>query len=372
MTDSLFASRPTAFVNGERVKQAREFIGITQSEFARKIGVTQAMVAHIEGGFKQPSDEVLAAIAHVAQLPVSYFRKGSLPELPAGWVLYRARAGASRKKLQRCHRHAQLILEIALELAKKVRTIPVRISTSTDSPEEAARRVRKVLGFAGTEPIQHLIRAVEKAGAIVLALPKDEVADAFAVWVNGLPVIALAETPAGDRLRLTVAHELGHLVMHELQTSDAELERQAYRFAAELLVPESAILCDFDKLGVSLQAVAQLKLKWGVSMQALIRRARDLDRITERQYHYLMQQMSARGWRTSEPSNLAITVEKPRLLRRMAELVHGDPIDYTAMAKDFSLKVEFLVALMARYAGAASSTSGDSARVIRFTRNRKV
>jgi hypothetical protein len=56
----------------------------------------------------------------------------------------------------------------------------------------------------------------------------------------------------------------------------------------------------------------------------------------------------------------------------MAELVHGDPIDYTAMAKDFSLKVEFLVALMARYAGAASSTSGDSARVIRFTRNRKV
>lgn len=372
MTDSLFASRPTAFVNGERVKQARELMGMTQSEFARKIGVTQAMVAHVEGGFKQPSEDVLAAIAGVSELPVSYFGRGAVPELPAGWVLYRARAGASRKKLQRCHRQAQLILEVALELAKKVRTIPVRIPTSTDSPEDAARKVRKVLGYAGTEPIPDLIRAVEKAGAIVLALPKDEVADAFAVWVNGIPVIAFAETVAGDRLRLTVAHELGHLVMHALQTSDAELERQAYRFAAELLVPEAAVRRDFDSVGVSLQAVAQLKLKWGVSMQALIRRARDLDRITERQYHYLMQQLSARGWRTSEPSNLAISVEKPRLLRRMAELVYDDPVDYSAMAKDFSLRVEFLVSLMARYSGAASPGSRDKAKVIRFKNNRVV
>lgn len=371
MTDSLFGITPTAFVNGERVKQARELIGLTQSDLARKIGVTQPMVAHIEGGFKQPSEEVLYEIARVTGLPPAFFLKGAVPDLPAGWVLYRARAGASRKKLQRTHRQAQVILELALELSKRVKTIPVRITTSETSPEEAAKSMRRTLGCTSGEPAPHLIRAVEKAGAIVLALPPDEIADAFAVWVNGLPVIASAECSAGDRVRFTVAHELGHLVMHRLKGTDAELERQAYQFAAELLTPSTSILRDFERLGVSLPAFAQLKLRWGVSMQMLIRRARDLELITERQYHYLMQQLSARGWRTSEPSNLAVPVERPRLLRRMAELVYGDPIDYPRMAKDFSLKVEFLVAVMNRYAEPTMGKSRDTAKVIKFARKRQ-
>ena len=370
MSGSLFGTTPTAFVNGERVKQARELIGLTQSELARKVGITQAMIAHVEGGFKQPSDDVLEAIAHAAQLPVSYFKRGALPELPTGSLLFRAKAAGSRKKIQRSYRHAQITLEIAQELSKKVRTIPVRIPTKSYSLEDAAVSTRKALGLGTAEPIPHLIRAVEKAGAIVLALPKDEITDAFAVWVGGLPVLAYAENPAGDRVRFTIAHELGHLVMHTLP-SGGDLERQAHQFAGELLLPKAAICRDFDRLGVSLSSIAQLKLRWGVSMQALIRRARDVEYVTERQYHYFMQQLSARGWRLAEPSNLTIQVERPRLLRRMAELVYGDPIDYSAMAKDFSLKVEFLATLMNRYAEPAANKSGEAAKVIKFTRKKK-
>lgn len=367
MTGSLFGATPTAFVNGERVKQARELIGLTQSELARKVGITQAMVAHVEGGFKQPSDDVLEAIAHAAQLPVSYFKRGAVPELPAGSLLFRAKAAGSRKKIRRSYRHAQITLEIAQELSKKVRTIPIRLPSRASSPEDAAVSTRRVLGLGASEPIPHLIRAVEKAGAIVLVLPKDEITDAFAVWVGGLPVLAYAENAAGDRVRFTVAHELGHLVMHTLPGS-GDLERQAHQFAGELLLPKAAICRDFDRLGVSLSSVAQLKLRWGVSMQALIRRAKDVDHITERQYHYLMQQLSAKGWRTAEPSNLAIPVERPRLLRKMAELVYGDPIDYVLMGKEFSLKVEFLATLMNRYAESARTKSAEVGKVIKFAR----
>jgi Zn-dependent peptidase ImmA (M78 family)/DNA-binding XRE family transcriptional regulator len=369
MTGSLFGTTPTAFVNGERVKQARELIGLTQSELARKVGITQAMVAHVEGGFKQPSDEVLEAIARTAQLPVSYFRKGAVPELPTGSLLFRAKAAGSRKKIQRSYRHAQITLEIAQELSKRVRTIPVRLPSCTSSASEAAITTRKALGLGSGEPIPHLIRAVEKAGTIVLALPKDEVTDAFAVWVGGLPVLAYAEHSAGDRVRFTIAHELGHLVMHTLQ-SGGDLERQAHQFAGELLMPKAAVCRDFDRLGVSLTSLAQLKLRWGVSMQALIRRARDVECVTERQYHYLMQQLGSRGWRTSEPSNLAIPVERPRLLRRMAELVYGDPIEYPRMARDFALKVEFLASAMNRYAE-SSTKSAEGAKVIKFARKRQ-
>ncbi len=102
MTDSLFGITPTAFVNGERVKQARELIGLTQSDLARKIGVTQPMVAHIEGGFKQPSEEVLSSIATVTRLPAAFFLRGGVPDLPAGWVRL-SRQGWSEQKEASAH-----------------------------------------------------------------------------------------------------------------------------------------------------------------------------------------------------------------------------------------------------------------------------
>jgi Zn-dependent peptidase ImmA (M78 family)/DNA-binding XRE family transcriptional regulator len=369
MTNLLFGSGQTAFVNGERVKQARELIGITQSDLARRVGVTQAMIAHIEGGFKQPSKEVLNAIAVTTSLPTSFFRQDQPPDLPAGSLLFRARAGASRRKLQTAHRYAQVVLELAIGLAARVRTIPMKLRTGDDSPEEAAKSTRRDLGLPAAQPVPHLIRAIEKAGGIVLALPQSEQVDAFAVWAGRLPILAIAEHAAGDRARLTVAHELGHLIMHRASTTDAEIEREAYQFAAELLMPRSTIERDFARVGATLVAIAQLKLRWGVSMQALIRRARDINFIADRQYHYLMQQMSARGWRIKEPANLQITPEKPRLLRRMAELVYGDPIDYAKLSKDFNLRVEFAANLLAKYATAdevGGIGKGQSAKVIKF------
>jgi hypothetical protein len=85
---------------------------------------------------------------------------------------------------------------------------------------------------------------------------------------------------------------------------------------------------------LTLTTIAPLKPRWGVSVQALIRRAFDLSISTERQYRYLMQQMSIYGWRTAEPAKLAVPTEKPRALRKMAELLYGIPIDYRRLAND--------------------------------------
>jgi len=368
MSEYLFGPN-TDLVNGERVKQARLLNGFNQGTLAKKVGVTQAMIAHVEGGFKQPSDEVLLKIASATKLPVGYFRQTSPPELPAGSLLFRARSGVSRKALDQSHRRAQIVLEIAIGLAAKVKTIPPKIVPSEEPPRAAAAKLRNILGFDRSSPISHLIRPLEKQGAILLALPPDELTEAFAVWAHRWPVIAFAGQTSGDRLRLTIAHELGHLVMHKSLTSDAEIEREAYQFAAELLMPASGISTDFSKFGTNLQSIASLKLRWGVSMQALIRRAKDLEFISERQYHYLMQQMSAKGWRKQEPSNLSPQTEKPRLLRRMAELIYGDPIDYSTFAKDFNLRVELVNEILNRYATKSevqSKLASRSAKVLPF------
>ena len=127
---------------------------------------------------------------------------------------------------------------------------------------------------------------------------------------------------------------------------------------------------------VTLTGLAEMKPRWGVSIQALIRRALDLEMITRRQYKYLFEQLGARGWRMHEP--IAVPVEKPRALRQMAELIYGDPIDYERFASDTALTVRFLKRLIEAYADKtlpSASPEGDErgsrSNLIRLSERRK-
>ena len=86
-----------------------------------------------------------------------------------------------------------------------------------------------------------------------------------------------------------------------------------------------------------------------------MRSALDLGIIANRQYRYLFEQLSARGWRTNEPSNLAVAQERPRALRKMAEVVYGNPIDYGRFSSDARLSVSYLKDLMDGYTEAPPS-----------------
>jgi Zn-dependent peptidase ImmA (M78 family) len=99
---------------------------------------------------------------------------------------------------------------------------------------------------------------------------------------------------SGDRLRWNVAHELGHIVLHVNGGGSADLERQADEFAAELLTPLDALRYEMP-LHPKLSALYAMKARWGVSVQSLIRRGRELGAVDERQYVGLFRQISARG-----------------------------------------------------------------------------
>jgi hypothetical protein len=83
--------------------------------------------------------------------------------------------------------------------------------------------------------------------------------------------------------------------------------------------------------------------------------------ITNRQYRYLFEQLSAKGWRMQEPSNLDIQAEKPRALRKMAELLYGNPIDYSRLASEARLSIPMVKEIMEGYAEAPSVPREDQA-----------
>jgi hypothetical protein len=161
-------------------------------------------------------------------------------------------------------------------------------------------------------------------------------------------VIVVTATTAGDRRRFSVAHELGHLVLHQVpQGSPHAVEQQADLFAAAFLLPEAAMRQVLVP-PITLTTLADLKEPWGVSLQALIRRARTLERMTPSHYRALSAQLGARGWRTQEP--LEVPVERPRALRQLAELLYGVPIDYPQFARAIGLDPRFLQDLLEAHA----------------------
>ncbi|WP_241967139.1 ImmA/IrrE family metallo-endopeptidase [Pseudokineococcus lusitanus] len=199
---------------------------------------------------------------------------------------------------------------------------------------DAARALRQSWGMdEGALP--HIVRLVENHGVLVVfGAAQTSSVDAYSFNNAHRPVMVL--NPLKDdyyRQRFDVAHELGHLVMH----SDSEpggrvVEEQAHRFAAELLMPEDQIRPMLPSRA-DWRALGHLKEAWGVSMQALLYRARQLGVMTDTTYRNAMTTVSARGWRRREPGPTPM-LEQPSLLPKAIELLIGEGLHSRAIAAE--------------------------------------
>ncbi|MCK9568599.1 XRE family transcriptional regulator [Candidatus Pacearchaeota archaeon] len=333
-------------INGDRVRQAREFRGLTQIELAKKIGVHQSEIVQIELGRITPGDEILQKITFQVGFPPAFFKQPTSVEFPLGSLLYRARAAITKKERSRVYQYSRIFYEVVSHLERNTRSkIQNRLPRIDDIPEDAAIQTRSAFGLSPDTPINNLVSTIEKNGVLVIALPTDiNKIDAFSVWVGDepkRPIIILTNGFApGDRLRFSMAYELGHLVLHQAMNGDIKkVEKEANNFASEFLLPKEAMLKELDR-PVNMNNIIDMKKRWRVSIQAIMMRARELEVITQRQYKYLIYQLNKYDWRTKEP--IEIPIEKPRLVGQVAELKYGTPIDYRKIATHTNLPVQLI------------------------------
>jgi len=189
--------------------------------------------------------------------------------------------------------------------------------------------------------------ALELAGIIVVRsnLESPKIAAISLDNVGSYPALIIMNTglPA-DRERFTLAHELGHLVMHSVLVTTDEAEREADAFAAEFLMPAAEIRTELK--GITLARAAQLKVVWRVAISALVRRARDLGVIDDSRYKSLMVSMSQKGWRKAEP--VEVQHDHPTVMSALIQVhlaEHGYSFDELAQVvalnpDEFSLRFE--------------------------------
>jgi Zn-dependent peptidase ImmA (M78 family)/transcriptional regulator with XRE-family HTH domain len=333
---------------GARIQQGRELCGLTQTELSRQVGVDQSTIARLESGTMQPSPALLQSIALQTGLVPSFFRNSPSEHFPYGSLQFRAKSSVTAKERQQAYQYARTVFEVVESLISRLDPLAVRVASLDADPHTAARLTRSNLGLSPDTPIQNLTNDLERGGVIVVTLPVNlRGRDGFSGWAGhpqARPVVNLSTGVPGDRLRWTLAHELGELVLAPALPGRVK-EKAANQFAAELLLPSEAMRRELVP-PVTLLSVAKLKPRWRVSMQSLISRACDLELISERQQRYLYAQLTTRGWRLREPANLDVPVERPRGLRKMAELLYGDPVDAARLARDVNLSTRFIRELL--------------------------
>ncbi len=305
----------------EMLTLARESRGYTRTELARRAGYSHTTVSRIENGLVPLTENHVRALAVALDYPETFFsQRDTIWGLGSSFLFHRMRQSMGVNALRRIEaevniariRIERLLRGLDYEYPNELVTYEVR---TDGTPEQIARMVRAGWRLPAG-PLANLTGAIEAAGGIVLRYPFGEhKVDGLSLWVTPTPpLFFLNDRAPGDRTRWTLAHELGHMVMH--RNVYPEIEDEADRFASELLMPAAEIRGELRAL--TLAKAAALKVRWRVSIQALVRRAKDLGTITPGKYKSLCVQISRAGMRTNEPN--PIEPEHPQNLAAILEV----------------------------------------------------
>jgi Zn-dependent peptidase ImmA (M78 family)/transcriptional regulator with XRE-family HTH domain len=308
-------------------RDAREF---TQAELASASGVTQALISKLEHGLiTEPSEQVILSLATALRFPPTFFLQ---QERAVGFphFHYRRRARMGTKDLARIEaiinirrQHiAKLLRSYEAPVEKPIPQFDLDVTGTT--PEKIAEQMR-AYWMVPRGPIHNLTELIERGGGIVMSVRVGTaLLDGVSFRSEGMPPLFFMnrDMPA-DRTRFSLAHELGHMILHSIPDDDAVMEDQAHRFAAEFLMPAAEVKPYLKE--AKLSNFARVKKFWKVSIKALIKRAHDLNLITDHQYKMLSIQYN-KTYKSGEPTEF--DHETPRRLSQIVQY-HLESLGYT-------------------------------------------
>ena len=331
------------FFNGNRLKSARQYRGLTVDELSQKINVTKQAVSQYETGKIEnvPFDKI-AAISNALNFPYQYFLQENNFDIQTGATYFRSLMKTSKK-----YRLAQEIkmehIAVIYAFFNEYITFPELNLPDwigeISSPAEAAKALRDYWGL-GDKPIENLVRTAEKNGIIVTVFSTDtDDIDAFSQYVevndSDVFIIALSNNKdSAARLNFDIAHELGHILLHEWSEDEEVLtreefkakEKEANEFASAFLLPETSFLKEVALEPQKLDYYVQLKRKWKVSIAAMLYRCCDMNIISQSQYQHMIRTMQNKGWRKSEPLDNIIKAPNPSLFSDAVDILLSNDV----------------------------------------------
>jgi Zn-dependent peptidase ImmA (M78 family)/DNA-binding XRE family transcriptional regulator len=326
---------------GRKLKGARVAAGLSLRDLSDAIDgrVTAQAIGKYERDEDMPSSPVLMVLAQKLKVSEDYLLRDE--ELVLESVEFRKRPSSSAREEAALEARTINVLEryLVVEDLLSLRSVewekpwnaPYPVKEIRDA-EDAARSVREEWGL-GNDPIPNLAELLEERGIKVVSLDLDEV-DGLAAKVmrkdrDAARVIVIKKSTWSERKRFNLAHELGHMVIEP--GPGLNEEKAAHRFAGAFLIPAGVLRSEVgaQRSSISMGELVALKQRFGVSIQAIAYRCKELGIISQSAFSALFDEFEERGWRTAphaEPAHMDPALEEPKRFERLC---------YRALAERF-------------------------------------
>lgn len=329
--------------NGKRLKTARTLKGVSISELADELDVQRQTISCYENGkISSPDFPKIQKMSQILNFPIDFFLDSDTDLVKiAPSTYFRSLLTTNKKYRYEQEVKINFVSIIYAYLSEYITFPQVNLPEicDTDNIENIAMKLRECWNL-GYGPIDNLIFYAEKNGIILTSFSTNtNDIDAFSQKINindeERYIVALSKNKnTAARLHFDVAHELGHIMLHDWEDDIENLspsefrtrEQEANDFASAFLLPKDTFIKEVGVYADKLSYYIELKKKWKVSIAAMIRRAKNLDLITYDKYQDLMRQMQKKGIRKCEPLDDVLMTAQPSLLKTAVEMLINDNV----------------------------------------------
>lgn len=328
---------------GKRIRLARKVAGLSQRALGSRVGLSHVTIKKYEDDITIPSEQALIELSRALKVRTAYFFRPDMGPIVLEDIKFRKRGALPKRRLDAITHEVIEQMGRRIEIESFFPDPPIRdfapppgipeSITEMNQIEDVAVCVREEWNL-GMGPIPRLAYVLETNGLHVFVTDAGAQSrfDGLAARANGMPIAVVGLDWPGDRQRFTLAHELGHFMLHGRLAGGVDEEMACNRFAGAFLLPRVAALQKFGETRISIEFVELERLKhdFGLSMSGILRRALDLGIISRAYYAEESDFMRSAGWHLKEPGR-SYPREEPRMLEQL--VFHALCQEYIGMSK---------------------------------------
>lgn len=278
----------------QRLKSARLMRGLSMDNLCEQMknAVSKQSISKYENGKMMPDSTTLIALSQALNVNVDYFFRPYTVSLNGMEFRKKSKLKVSslkaikEKVLDEIERYLEIenLLEIDNQFSIDYKDITV---TTPNDAKNIAIRLREDKKL-GEDAINNITFLLEESGIKVIQIETGDNFDGLSGFVNKThPVIIVNKNASAERQRFTTLHELGHLILHfSTNMLDKDKERLCNVFANEMLLPASQFIAmvGASRKDISLQELIPLQVQYGLSIDAMMYKAKELGIVTEQRY----------------------------------------------------------------------------------------
>lgn len=343
---------------GDKLRLARLLNGMTQQELGDAVVASRQFIHQLEGDIRQPPEDMFFALCERLCVNKEFFFTPLNNDVKFEQCHFRKRKTTPVNLVNRVCAYST-IFEQLVNLIKQYIELPdpnfpdIDSNTSQYSNldiENAAEACRKHWQLGLDTPLKNVVRTLENAGVVITTFSGvSEKVDALSLNRKHPIIIRNDAKESTCRLRFDLAHECGHFVLHNgIETGNAVTESEADKFASAFLFPRSAFVREFPKVFISnreasWEPIYKLKIRWGMSLRAIIYRAHYLRLISAQQYRAANVRLNKSGQSKRERYDDSIPLEKPELLKNSMDLLNDAcGITFSKISEKLNISPEML------------------------------